>query len=67
MDLEEVSVGRCIVELMSYQLILTSNGIGNSLYKLQYDDNHRFIFSITNKLDVLYCYLVHKMKFIMVL
>jgi hypothetical protein len=34
MDLEEVSVGRCIVELMSYQLILTSNGIGNSLYKL---------------------------------
>ena len=40
MDLEEVSVGRCIVELMSYQLILTSNGIGNSLYKLQYDDNH---------------------------
>ena len=40
MDLEEVSVERCIVELMSYQLILTSNGIGNSLYKLQYDDNH---------------------------
>ena len=40
MDLEEISVGRCIVELISYQLILTSNGIDNRLYKLQYADNH---------------------------
>jgi hypothetical protein len=27
------------VELMSYQLILTSNGIGKNLYMLKYYDN----------------------------
>jgi len=46
MGFSEVSFEGCRVDLISNQLIGSSNGIDKRLYKLQYDDNHILYLSI---------------------
>ena len=47
MGFSEVSFEGCRVDLISNQLIGSSNGIDKRLYKLQYDDNNRLYLIIT--------------------
>ena len=47
MGFSEVSFEECRVDLISDQLIGSSNGIDKRLYKLQYDDNHILCFILT--------------------